>query len=267
MDLNLKGRNAVITGGSMGIGQAAALGLAAEGANLVLIARGQEALDAAADAIRSQHGVEVLALSADLTDRATVERAAAAAGERFGTIHILVNNAGHRMRRFDRQIFWEDEDWIGDVDIKMVGMMRVIRAFHPYLAKDGSGRIVNVSGIAGTSVFGTALTHGWNNAAMLQVTGYLARDLAQDRINVNAVAPGLIATEWREDWAQMMGERQSKSKAQFLEDECQRLGILQGRWGSMAEVADAIVFLASDRASYINGAHLMIDGGFQVNAR
>ena len=267
MDLNLKGRTAVITGGSMGIGKAIAKGLAAEGVNLGLMARGQENLDKVAEEIRNESGVEVLAQSADITNTEAVNAAAAAAVEKFGAINILVNSAGHRMRRFDRQILWDDEDWQADIEAKTVGFLRVIRAFVPHLATDGTGRIINISGAAAKMVWETAMTHGLNNAAMAHITGYLARDLAGDQITVNVILPGLVSTEWRHGWANMVAEKQGKSKEQFLADYCQNMGILAGRWGSPEEIADLAVFVASDRGKYINGAQLIIDGGQNVNAR
>jgi 3-oxoacyl-[acyl-carrier protein] reductase len=267
VELGLRGRTAVISGGSMGIGKAAAKGLAGEGASLVLLARGQEALDQTAAEIRTESGVDVLTIATDITDAGAVNAAAGAASDRFGTIHILVNSAGHRMRRFDRQILWEDEDWLGDVDIKTIGMLRVIRGFLPHLSKDGTGRIVNVSGTAGAMVWEGALTHGLNNSAFIHVTRYLAKDLAGDKINVNAVVPGLTATEWRHGWANMMAEKQGTSRDEFLTAYCQKMGILSGRWADTSEVADAIVFLASDRATYINGEALFVDGGQNINPR
>lgn len=267
MDLNLAGRTAVISGGSMGIGKAIANGLAAEGVNLVLLARGQEALDATAGEIRGAHGVDVLSVSTDIRDAESVNAMAAAAAERFGAIHILVNNAGHRMRRFDRQILWDDEDWIGDVDHKTIGMLRVIRALYPHFAKDGSGRIINISGTAAVLVWEGALTHGLNNSAMLHVTRYLAADLAGDKINVNAVVPGLAATEWRQGWANMIAEKQGKSRDEFLAEYTASMGILAGRWAMLEEIAEPVVFLASDRAQYINGTSLFVDGGQHINSR
>jgi NAD(P)-dependent dehydrogenase (short-subunit alcohol dehydrogenase family) len=267
MDLNLAGRTAVISGGSMGIGKAIASGLAAEGVNLVLLARGQEALDETASEIGGAHGVEILTVSTDIRDAESVNAMAAAAAEKFGTIHILVNSAGHRMRRFDRQLLWNDEDWIGDIDHKTVGMLRVVRALYPHLATDGSGRIINISGTAGLLVWEGALTHGINNSAMLHITRYLARDLAADKINVNAVVPGLVATEWRQGWAGMVSEKQGKSRDEFLADYTQEKGILAGRWASMEEIADPVVFLASDRAQYINGESLAVDAGQSINPR
>ncbi len=267
MELGLKGRTAVIAGGSTGIGKAAARGLATEGVSLVLLARGKENLDKAANEIASESNVEIVTIPTDMKDANSVNAAAAAAADRFGTIHILVNTAGNRMRRPDRQILWDDEEWLDDINAKMIGMLRAVRAFLPHFARDGSGRIINVAGSAGMLEWEKAMTHGINNSAMLHASTYLARDLASDQITVNTIVPGLVATEWREGWADNRAGQQGKSRADFLADYCQQKGILAGRWATMDEIADAIVFLASDRARYINGTRLVIDGGLSVNAR
>jgi 3-oxoacyl-[acyl-carrier protein] reductase len=267
MELGLKGRAAAITGGSKGIGRAIAKALAAEGVNLVLLARGKDQLEKTAEEIVRATGVQVLAVTADIADAESLNAAAAAAKNRFGAVHIVVNNAGNPMRRMDRQITWPDTDWAGDVNLKMIGMLRATQAFLPLIPHDGTGRIVNISGVAATLVFGTALTHGLNNAAMNQVTGYLANDLAGDQITVNAVVPGLVATEGREVWAENMAKQQGKTKAEFLSDFCRRMGIIAGHWATMEDVAGTVVFLASDRGQYINGSQLVIDGGMSVNPR
>lgn len=266
MNLGLKGRTAVVTGGSKGIGKAIARSLAGEGANLVLLARGKELLDKTAEEIKKS-GVRVLALSADITNTVSINAAAKAAAEEFTTIHIVVNNAGGPIRRMERQITWPDSEWLDDVNLKTVGMLRVVQAFLPHMPRDGSGRVINISGIAGTSVFVPALTHGINNAAMNHATTYLAQDLAGDQITVNAVVPGVIRTEWREAWAENMGNQRGKTKTEFLADYCKSMGIVTGRLGTVEEVADTVAFLASDRARYITGARIPVDGGHGVNAR
>jgi len=267
MDLGLKGRTALVTGASKGIGKAIARALAEEGVRLALLARTQSVLEGAAEEIRAATGVTVLALPTDIRDAAAVAAAIKRAHDELGVLHILVNSAGGPIKRSDRQILWPDTDWRDDVETKTLGMLRVTQCTIPCMPTDGTGRIINISGVAGSSVLSSALTHGLNNAAMNHVSSYLAADLAAARITVNAVIPGLIATEWRESWAQNAAQQRELSKQQFLDQTCRDWGILAGRWGAMREVADAVVFLASDRAAYINGAKLTVDGGYAVNVR
>ena len=267
MNLGLRGRVALVTGASKGIGRAVALALAREGVNVAVMSRSREAIEAAANDIQRATGVRALALTADVRDGAAVGGAIDIAAREFGTLHILVNNAGSAIRRFDRQIEWPEADWADDLNTKTLGMLRATKALLPAMPRDGSGRIINISGIAGSSALGPALTHGLNNSAMNQATSYLAKDLADARITVNAVIPGLIATEWRESWADAAGAAQRQSRSEFLTETCRSWGIVSGRWGTMEEVADMVVFLASDRAAYVNGARIPVDGGYTINAR
>ena len=267
MELGLKGRVAAISGGSKGIGRAIARGLAAEGVNLVLLARGKEQLESTARDIEKASGVRVLPVTADITKSDTVQAAAAAAKDTFGTVNIVVNNAGGPMRRMDRQILWPDSDWIDDLNLKIIGALRVTQAFLPLMPGDGTGRIINISGTASMAVWVPALTHGLNNAAMNQATGYLAQDLAAQNITVNTVVPGLVGTEGREVWADNMAKQQGVTKPEFLSSFCKRMGIIAGRWAEMSEVADTVTFLASDRARYFNGSKVVLDGGLSVNPR
>jgi 3-oxoacyl-[acyl-carrier protein] reductase len=267
MELGIKGRVAVITGASKGIGKAIAKGLAAEGVNVVLLARGKDLLQKAAEEIGWQYDVRVLPISTDITSTAALKVAAESVSSEFGTVHILVNNAGGPIRRMDRQITWPDTDWMEDVSLKTMGMLRTIQAFLPYIDKNGAGRIINISGASASMVWNPALTHGINNSAMNHVTGYLAADLAGDQITVNSVVPGLVGTEGREIWAENMAKQQGKTKAEFLAEYCKKMGILSGRWASMEEVADVVAFLASDRARYFTGSKIAIDGGISLNAR
>ncbi len=267
MELGLNGRVAVITGASKGIGKAIACGLAAEGVNVVLLARDKGLLEQTAAQIREEYGVQALAVPTDMTDAEQVDAAAATAGQRFGKIHILVNNVGRPPRRQDRQINWSDAEWLDEVNLKAIGMLRAVRACLPHIARDGAGRIISISGASATNVWVPALTLGLNNAAMNQVTAYLAHDLADAQITVNAVLPGPVATEWRAAWVDAMAQQQGQSSTEFLAAFCRQKGILAGRLAEMDEISDLVIFLASDRARYINGAKIAIDGGFSVNAR
>jgi NAD(P)-dependent dehydrogenase (short-subunit alcohol dehydrogenase family) len=267
MELGLKGRTAVISGASKGIGKAIARGLAREGVNVVLLARGQEQLQRAADEIKKETGGCAVPLTADITNLPSLKAAAEAVKAQFGSLHIIVNNAGGPMRRMDRQILWPDTDWMDDLNLKIVGALRVTQSFLPLVPNDGTGRVINISGTASVAVWSPALTHGLNNAAMNQATGYLAHDLASQNITVNTVIPGLVGTEGREVWAENMAKQQGVTKEEFLTGFCKRMGILAGRWAHMDEVADMVAFIASDRGRYINGSKMLLDGGLSLNVR
>jgi 3-oxoacyl-[acyl-carrier protein] reductase len=269
VETGLKGRTVLIGGASKGIGKGLALAFAREGVNVALLARGRDALDEVAKQIRAETDVEVLVLQADLTDAASVDAAAAEmrAAPTFATLNILVNNAGLAMTRPDRQIFWPDEQWEELIDVKITGALRTIRAFVPMMARDGTGRVITIAGSSGTAVWQTALVHGITNSALVHMTGYLAKDLAQEHITANVIVPGLVGTEMRQEWIRKMAADQGKTEQACLADICRGVGIFMERWAEVEEVGDLAVFLASDRARYINGAKIPLDGGFSVNAR
>jgi 3-oxoacyl-[acyl-carrier protein] reductase len=269
MQTGLAGRAALISGGSRGIGRAIGAALAREGVNVALIARNEHNVTAAAAEIAAQTGVRALGLAADVTDTASLRAALAALREQaaFRTLNILVNNAAGPISRTDRQIDWTDAEWLAAIDVKTVGALRLIRECQTQLAGDGTGRVINVAGAAGIAVLQPALLHGLNNAALLQMTGFMAADLASRRITVNAIIPGLVGTEFRQAWARQLAERAGQSPEAAVGAVCAEKGILLGRWAEMSEVAELVVFLASDRAAYITGAKIPIDGGLSVNSR
>ena len=133
MNLGLKGRNALVTGASKGIGKAIARGLADEGVNLVLLSRGVDELEKSAAEICKATGVRVVTVPTDMRDTAAVKAAAERAGTEFKTVHILVNNAGGPIKRQERQITWPDSDWMDDVNIKTMGMLRMIQSLLPVM--------------------------------------------------------------------------------------------------------------------------------------
>lgn len=269
METGLKGRSAVISGGSKGIGRGIARALAAEGVNLALLARSEKEVKAAADAIAAEFGVVAIGLPTDITRTADLKtaKAALAAHRAFATVNIVVNNAAGPITSLERQINWADKDWMDAIDVKTVGALRIVREFLPLLPPDGTGRVINVAGASGVAVWNPALLHGINNAALIYATGFLAADLAAQRITVNAIIPGLVATEYRQEWAEQLGEKQGRSGDEAIAELCKSKGILLGRMAKMEEIGDLAAFLASDRAAYITGAKIPIDGGFLVNAR
>lgn len=269
MELGIRGRSALITGASQGIGKALALGLAREGVNVALLARNQSKLDATVQSIKAECGVEVESVAADVTDTDSVQSGleALAIKDKFATLNILVHNAGVPATRSDRQLFWQDAEWREVVEVKALGALRMARATLPMMAKDGTGRIINVTGATGAAVLKPGLLHGAANAALIQATGYLAADLAEDRINVNAIIPGLVGTENRRKWIQGIADSTGKSPDEVLTGFCKEIGIVNGRWAEVDEVADLVTFLASDRAQYINGAKIPVDGGLTLNMR
>lgn len=269
MELGLSGRTALIGGASKGIGKGIARALAREGVNVALLARGQDGLDEAAREIRAESSVSVATISADITQADSVAAAVGslAAQPGFSTLNILINNAGAPVTRNDRQVLWNDDEWRELIEVKTLGALRLIREFLPMMARDGTGRVINITGSSGVAVWRPAMMHGLNNAALIHSTGYLAQDLWSERITVNAIVPGLVGTEYREEWADGLARQQGKSREQFLADFCRERGIFMERWAKVEEIADLALFIASDRARYINGAKLNIDGGFSVNAR
>jgi NAD(P)-dependent dehydrogenase (short-subunit alcohol dehydrogenase family) len=247
---------ALVTGGSKGIGRACAAGLAAEGCRLAITARGEEALGAAAEALRAK-GAEVLAVAADLTEPEAPSRVVDAVVQRFGRLEILVNNAG-AIRGGDF-LATPVEAWIDDWRLKLVGYVRMAQAVLPVMRAARWGRIVNVIGAAARNPTTTYMAGGIANAGLVNFTRALADLAAPDGILVNAVSPGATATE---RWDRLLAQQ---AEAQGRPVEALRAEVMRrqplGRIGRPGDVADLVVFLASDRASFITGAAITVDGG------
>ena len=253
MDLGLKGRCALVTGGSMGIGKAAALELAAEGCRVAIAARGREALDAAVVEI----GHETLALQTDCTRPQDIRHMVAEVHGRFGRIDILVNSIG--AAKSGHFLTLSDEDWRESLELKLFGIVRCCREAVPHMQRQGWGRIVNVIGHRGRQPEAQAMPAGVANAGLINFTKALADDVVRYGILVNGVSPCPMETR-RLDYmvrakAQMTGVSEAEARDEFLRD------IPIGRFARPEEIAPLIAFLASERNSYVTGTTIAIDGG------
>jgi 3-oxoacyl-[acyl-carrier protein] reductase len=261
MDLGLQDKVAIITGGSEGIGKAAAQSMVAEGARVIIVARRSDVLEAAAQDIReaAPQG-EVLPLQGDVTLPDMSTRVVKTALDNFGRIDILVNNAGTSMAKAFETV--SDDDWEADFDLKVWGAVRLIRAVIPEMRKVGGGRIINVTNLGGRTPGAASMPTSISRAAGIAITKGLSKDLATDNILVNTVCIGLIKSGQHERrYAQMQQDNPNLTLEEFYDQRIQARGVPLGRIGEAEEAGDIIAFLASDRASYLTGVAINIDGG------
>jgi len=252
MDLQLEGKAAVITGASRGLGLAIARSLAGEGCNLVVCARGADALSEAADGLREE-GVRVVDLELDITDPGAGETLVEAASDAFGRLDIFVGNAGGNRRGSFTET--SDEDWEAILDLNLKAHIRTSRAAVPLLKKSDNGSITFISSIFGRESGGAGLSiYNTTKSALISLAKVMAADLAGDGIRVNSVAPGSIRFEGG-SWDRRVNEQPEKMK-QFVAD-----NIPLGRFGRADEVGDVVAFLSSARASWVSGVCLNVDGG------
>ncbi len=252
MEFGLKGKVAVVTGGTEGIGKATALTLAREGAKVAICARGQPLLDAVAAEI-TKAGGEVLALSADMSKAVDCERFINEVVKRFGGVDILVNNAGTSKR--GKFLELSDDEWAADLELKVFGAVRCSRLAIPHMIKRGGGRIINIT-ISGAKQPGAgSYPTSVSRAAGLAITKALSKEFAADNILVNTICIGKIKSGQH--------ERRYTKDGISADDYYAKLGkdIPLKRAGEAQEVANVITFLASDAASYVTGTSINLDGG------
>jgi len=252
VDLGLKGKVAVVTGGTEGIGKATALKLAQEGAKVAICARRAELLDKTADEIRKT-GAEVLAVAADMSKAADIERFMKAVIERFGRLDILVNNAGTSARGKFLEV--DDATWSADLELKLFGAIRCTRMAVPHMKKQGGGRIVNITISSAKQPGAQSMPTSVSRAAGLALTKALSKEFAADNILVNTVCIGKIKSGQHERRIRKDGLNADEYYAKTAKE------IPLGRVGEAAEVANVITFLVSDAASYVTGTSINLDGG------
>ena len=257
MDLGLNGKVAVITGASKGIGYSCAETLLREGARVAICGRDQKRLDQAVERLRKEPGGDVVGVQADMGKREDAKRFMQTAFDHFGAIHILINCAGSSPGGLLEDL--TEEQWFGSLNLKFMGYVRAMTEAIPYLRRNGGwGRIVNVVGNDGVKPSYWEMTAGAANAADLNVTLSMAEQYGREGITVNAVNPGPVATD-RWDGLEKAFAR-DKGVSQERAHDLAVQSIPLGRICTPQEVADVAVFLASERASFVNGGLLTIDG-------
>jgi 3-oxoacyl-[acyl-carrier protein] reductase len=256
MNLGLTGRGCVVTGASQGIGLATARALAAEGARVLLVARSEERLAAAA----AELGGEAAALPVDVTAPGAADSVVTEAERRFGTLDVLVSNAGtSRARALDELT---DEEWDEQWRLHVMASMRLMRVAVPRMAERGWGRVVNVGSSSGKRPSLSNAAYSVSKAAQLALSRVYADTYAGKGVLVNAVAPGPVGSPlWMAEGglADQAAERQGVSREEALE--AARSKIPLGRFGTEEEIAAVIAFLCSERASDVAGATWSVDGG------
>lgn len=260
MDLGLTNKVAIITGGSEGIGKAAAQRMAAEGARVAIVARRGDVLEAAAQDIRAKATGEVLSIQADVTQGDALQRIVQTTLGAFGRIDILVNNAGTSMAKAFESV--SDEDWEADFNLKVWSAVRLIRSVIPEMRKVGGGRIINVTNLGGRTPGPSSMPTSISRAAGMAITKGLSKDLAKDNILVNTVCIGLIKSGQHERrFTRMKEANPNITMDEFYGQVMKNRGVPLGRIGEAEEAGDVIAFLASERASYLTGVAINIDGG------
>jgi 3-oxoacyl-[acyl-carrier protein] reductase len=254
MDLGLQDRVCLVTGASRGIGRALSRQLAAEGAQVLMIARGEEALAQSAEEI----GAEWLAL--DVTDSEAGDRAVRCAVEQMGRLDVLVNNAGTSFARSPDEL--TDDDWQTQWELHVMASMRFMRAAAPRMADAGWGRIVNVASSAGKRPSLTNVAYSVTKAAQLSLSRAYADLWADKGVLVNAVTPGPVASElWMAEGG--LGDQTAAAKGVTREEalQVQADKVPLGRFAEPEEVARVCLFLCSEAASTVTGAAWSADGG------
>ena len=254
MDLHLVGKVVLITGGTDGLGAALAARLVEEGARVAVCGRDPGRLAATAGRLRAAGG-DVLAVQADVTRLPDLEHLVQATVDRWGRLDGLVNNAGKSAAGRIDQV--SDEDWVDDLNLKVLAAARCTRLAVPHLAAAGGGAIVNVLAIAGKAPGGGSLPTAASRAAGLAVTKAASKDLGGQGIRVNAVLVGLVESgQWRR-----RAEAAGQSEDDLYRQIARNSDIPLRRVGRSGEFADLAAYLLSDRSSYVTGSAINLDGG------
>lgn len=259
LELNLSGKTAIVTGGSAGIGLATAKALYREGVNVTIVARNPERLEQAVKAIQEipSQANKVIAVNADITQAESIEAIVSQTLKTFGQIDILINNAGSA--RAGSFLDLSDAAFIDAWNLKLLGYIRLVKAVVLDQIRRQDGRIVNIVGGAGRTPRANFLPGSTTNAALLNFTRGISTELAQHNIRINAISPGLTATERAEQLAQQQAEASQIGVEEFKTRALKAIPL--GKLVQPEEIANLALFLVSDLAASITGTEILVDGG------
>ncbi|MEE3718553.1 SDR family oxidoreductase [Tumidithrix elongata RA019] len=259
LELHLTGKTAIVTGGSAGIGLATAKGLYKEGVNVAIAARNPKKLEKAVNEIRtlSSSGNKVIAIAADLTQAESVDKVVSTTLGTFGQIDILINNAGSA--KAGNLLDISDDVFLDAWNLKLLGYIRLVRAVIPDQIKRRDGRIVNIIGGAGRTARPNFLPGGTTNAALLNFTRGISKELALHNIRINAISPGLTDTDRARDLAEQHAKLANVSVEEYKAQAIKSIPL--GRIAQPEDIANLALFLVSDLAASITGTEIQVDGG------
>jgi NAD(P)-dependent dehydrogenase (short-subunit alcohol dehydrogenase family) len=258
MDLGLRDKVAVITGGSIGIGLAVAEGLAAEGARVVIAARDEGRVRREARRIAKAHGVDTLAVACDVATPEGCDRLVAATQRKFKGADILINNAGTGSNETVMEA--PDSKWLADFELHVMAAVRLARGFAPAMKKRGGGVILHNASICAAQPLWYEPIYNTTKAALMMFSKCLSTELIKDNIRVNCINPGLILTpDWKKTATQLTAETGGDWEG-YLQSVADEHAPIR-RFGSPEELAHFFVFLCSDKATYSVGSTYYVDGG------
>lgn len=257
MDLGLEGKVAIVTAASRGMAKATALRLAAEGAEVAICSRSEEHMRAVAGEIRVKTGRSVFWATCDLTKAEQIRAFVSQVAERFGGVDILVANAGGPPR--GDFFSFDDGDWMNAVELTLMSVVRLVREVVPWMRRRGGGRIVAISSTSVKQPIPDLMLSNAIRPGVLGLLKTLSQELARDSILVNVLSPGRIDTDRVREMDAARAKRAGKTVEEIKAESLARIPL--GRYGRPEEVADTIAFLVSERASYITGATVVVDGG------
>ena len=257
MDLGLRGKVAIVAASSKGIGKAAAAGFAAEGARVTMLARNEAELRKAAEEIRDRYRADVLAIPGDVTKDADIRRLVEQTVERWGAVNILVANAGGPPPGSFADL--DDAGWKAAFELTLLSVVRMVREVRPHMQRAGGGAIVTLQSTSVKVPLEDMILSNSIRSGVIGLAKTLSQELAKDGIRVNTVLPGAILTDRLR--STMLGRAQKLGRGFEEIRRARETDIPLGQLGDPEDVANMIVFLASDRARYVTGVTIQVDGG------